>query len=75
MGVIAACIMTVLARSSQVSLSKKAEEVLEKTLQGNTEGDVMYFWASLDMDGGVVGENDLLTFWSTCDIMNAGKCR
>lgn len=63
------------ARSCQVSLSKKAEEVLEKTIQENTKGDVIYFWACLDMDGGIVGNNDLLTFWSTCDIMNAGRCR
>ncbi|XP_057789411.1 uncharacterized protein LOC131006247 isoform X2 [Salvia miltiorrhiza] len=63
------------AAGKRVSLSKKAEDVLEKTIQGNTEGDVIYFWTHLDMDAGVVGQNDLLTFWSTCDIMNAGRCR
>ncbi|KAH6803020.1 UDP-Glycosyltransferase superfamily protein [Perilla frutescens var. frutescens] len=63
------------AAGKRVSLSKQAEEVLEKTIQGNTEGDVIYFWAHLDMDGGVLGESDMLTFWSTCDIMNAGRCR
>ncbi|GFQ00337.1 hypothetical protein PHJA_002177700 [Phtheirospermum japonicum] len=59
----------------KVSLSKKAEEVLEKTIQENTKGDVIYFWACLDTDGGIIGNNDQLTFWSTCDIMNAGRCR
>ncbi|KAL7109258.1 hypothetical protein ACP275_06G164700 [Erythranthe tilingii] len=63
------------AAGRKVSLSKKAEEVLEKTIQENSKGDVIYFWACLDMDGGIVGNNDLLTFWSTCDIMNAGRCR
>ncbi|KAK6137872.1 hypothetical protein DH2020_028380 [Rehmannia glutinosa] len=62
------------AAGRKVSLSKKAEEVLEKTIQENTKGDVIYFWACLDTDGGIVGNNDLLTFWSTCDIMNAGRC-
>ncbi|KAL3838248.1 hypothetical protein ACJIZ3_022839 [Penstemon smallii] len=63
------------AAGRKVALSQKAEEVLEKTIQENTKGDVIYFWASLDMDGGIVGSNDLLTFWSTCDIMNGGRCR
>ncbi|KAL1542347.1 hypothetical protein AAHA92_26454 [Salvia divinorum] len=63
------------AAGKRMSLSKKAEDVLEKTIQGNTDGDVIYFWTHLDMDAGVVGKNDLLTFWSTCDIMNAGRCR
>ncbi|CAA0814347.1 UDP-Glycosyltransferase superfamily protein [Striga hermonthica] len=63
------------AAGRKVSLSKKAEEVLEKTIQENTKGDVIYFWACLDTDGGIIGNNDQLTFWSTCDIMNAGRCR
>ncbi|KAL6573454.1 hypothetical protein OROHE_001913 [Orobanche hederae] len=63
------------AAGRKVSLSKKAEEVLEKTIQENTRGDVIYFWACLDRDGGIIGNNDLLTFWSTCDVMNAGRCR
>lgn len=58
-----------------MSLSKEAEDVLEKTIQGNTDGDVIYFWNHLDMDAGVMGLNDLPTFWSICDIMNAGRCR
>ncbi|KAL3649966.1 hypothetical protein CASFOL_006369 [Castilleja foliolosa] len=63
------------ASGRKVSLSKKAEEVLEKTIQENTKGDVIYFWACLDTNGGIIGNNDQLTFWSTCDIMNAGRCR
>ncbi|PIN10038.1 hypothetical protein CDL12_17373 [Handroanthus impetiginosus] len=63
------------AAGRKVSLSQKAEDVLEKTIQQNPKGDVIYFWASLDKDGGIAGNNDLLTFWSTCDIMNAGRCR
>ncbi len=58
----------------QASLSPKAEKVLEDTIQENTKGDVIYFWARLDMDG-VTGSNDVLTFWSKCDILNGGNCR
>ena len=58
-----------------MSLSKKAEDVLDKAILGNTDGDVIYFWTRLDMDAGVMGKNDLPTFWSTCDILNAGRCR
>ncbi|KAL2555557.1 UDP-Glycosyltransferase superfamily protein [Forsythia ovata] len=63
------------AAGRKVSLSKKAEQVLEQAIQEKTEGDVVYFWARMDMDGGLVESNDLLTFWSMCDIMNGGKCR
>ncbi|KAK4435883.1 hypothetical protein Salat_0751900 [Sesamum alatum] len=63
------------ASGRKVSLSKNAEEVLEKAIHENPKGDVIYFWSCLDMDGGIVGNNVLLTFWSTCDIMNAGRCR
>lgn len=35
----------------------------------------MYFWAYLDADGGGEGSNDALTFWSVCDVLNAGHCR
>ncbi|XP_075499447.1 LOW QUALITY PROTEIN: uncharacterized protein LOC142537843 [Primulina tabacum] len=63
------------AAGRKVSLSKKAEEVLEKTIQENSRGDVIYYWACLDMDSGIVGSNDLLTFWSTCDVVNGGRCR
>lgn len=59
----------------QVSLSPKAEKVLEETIQENTKGDVIYFWAHLNMDGGVTGSKNALTFWSMCDILNGGYCR
>ncbi|XVE99174.1 hypothetical protein REPUB_Repub03eG0174500 [Reevesia pubescens] len=62
------------AAGRQVSLSTKAEKVLEETIQGS-KGDVMYFWARLDVDGGGAGINDALTFWSMCDMLNAGHCR
>ncbi|XP_047956041.1 uncharacterized protein LOC125201826 isoform X1 [Salvia hispanica] len=63
------------AAGKRMSLSKKAEDVLDKAILGNTDGDVIYFWTRLDMDAGVMGKNDLPTFWSTCDILNAGRCR
>ncbi|KAJ4720680.1 Glycosyl transferase, family 1 [Melia azedarach] len=62
------------AAGRKVSLSIKAEKVLEETIQ-DTKGDVMYFWTHLDMDGGFTGNNDVLTFWSMCDILNGGHCR
>lgn len=63
------------AAGRKVSLSISAEKVLEETVQ-ETEGDVMYFWAHLDMDGGFTrNNNDVLTFWSMCDILNGGHCR
>jgi hypothetical protein len=58
----------------QVSLTFKAEQVLEEKVQEENK-DVMYYWARLDMDGGVTGSNDELTFWSMCDILNGGHCR
>ncbi|XP_022743080.1 uncharacterized protein LOC111294154 isoform X2 [Durio zibethinus] len=62
------------AAGRKVSLSTKAEKVLEETIQGS-KGDVMYFWAHLDVDGGGAGSNDALSFWSMCDVLNAGHCR
>ncbi|GMI67511.1 Bursting pollen [Hibiscus trionum] len=35
----------------------------------------MYFWACLEVDGGGAVTIDTLTFWSMCDILNAGHCR
>ncbi|KAF6134355.1 hypothetical protein GIB67_005747 [Kingdonia uniflora] len=58
-----------------VSLSIKAEKVLEETIQAETEGDVVYYWSKVDLDNGVAGGNDILTFWSLCDILNGGRCR
>lgn len=60
---------------NQVSLSSKAESVLEDVVKGETMGDVLYFWARLEMDGGVSGSGDVLTFWSMCDMLNGGSCR
>ena len=53
----------------------KAEKVLEETIQENTKGDVVYFWARLKIDGGEAGSKNALTFWSMCDILNGGNCR
>ena len=58
----------------QVSLSFKAEKVLEEKTQEENK-DVIYFWARLGMDGGVTGSNEELTFWSMCDVLNGGCCR
>lgn len=63
------------AAGRKASLSTKAEQVLEEVVQKNTKGDMIYFWAKLDMDGGFMGRNDVLTFWSMCDILNGGNCR
>ncbi|KAL5569492.1 hypothetical protein UlMin_026067 [Ulmus minor] len=63
------------AAGRKVSLSTRAEKVLEETIQGNTKGEVIYFWARLNTDGGMMGSKNALTFWSTCDILNGGYCR
>ncbi|KAG2723392.1 hypothetical protein I3760_02G169000 [Carya illinoinensis] len=62
------------AAGRKASLSLKAEKVLEETMQDNTKGDVIYFWVRLNMNG-ATGSNDVLTFWSMCDILNGGHCR
>lgn len=56
-------------------MSTAGEKVLEQMIQEKPKGDVIYFWARLDMDGGVTGMEDVLTFWSMCDILNGGGCR
>ncbi|KAL8159905.1 hypothetical protein V2J09_001442 [Rumex salicifolius] len=61
--------------SRKVSLSSRAERVLEETIQQQTNGGVIYFWARLDMDSGLIGGNNLLSFWSMCDVLNGGQCR
>ncbi|KAK6775254.1 hypothetical protein RDI58_026255 [Solanum bulbocastanum] len=63
------------ATGRKVSLSKNAELALEETIQAKVKGDVIYYWAHLDVDGGFTGNNDALTFWSRCDILNGGNCR
>jgi len=61
--------------AQQVSLSISAEEVLEKTAQEKSEGDVIYFWAPMNMVQKDEEENERADFWSMCDILNAGHCR
>ncbi|KAK9707033.1 hypothetical protein RND81_07G168600 [Saponaria officinalis] len=63
------------ASGREVSLSIKAEKILEETIQRQTQGDVMYFWIPLDLDHAVAGRDGLVSFWSICDALNAGHCR
>ncbi|KAI3734662.1 hypothetical protein L6452_14137 [Arctium lappa] len=63
------------AAARKVSLSSKAERVLEGTVHQKHRGDVIYFWARADMDSELAGSNHILTFWSMCDVLNAGNCR
>ncbi|GJS37432.1 glycosyl transferase, family 1 protein [Tanacetum coccineum] len=63
------------AAARKVSLSSKAERVLEETVQQKDRGDVIYFWARIDIDGELAKSDHVLTFWSMCDILNAGNCR
>ncbi|KAK4766182.1 hypothetical protein SAY87_007824 [Trapa incisa] len=63
------------AAGRKLSLTTAAEKVLEQMIQEKPKGDVIYFWAHLDMGGGVSGMEDALTFWSRCDILNGGGCR
>ncbi|THU47717.1 hypothetical protein C4D60_Mb09t18580 [Musa balbisiana] len=63
------------AAGKKVSLSHAAEEVLEKTIQGQSKGDIIYYWAVMDMGLNKVDINRKLDFWSTCDLLNAAKCR
>uniref|UniRef100_A0A7N0SVT9 Glycosyl transferase family 1 domain-containing protein n=1 Tax=Kalanchoe fedtschenkoi TaxID=63787 RepID=A0A7N0SVT9_KALFE len=63
------------ATAKKVSLSSRAEKALEETLQEGKKGDLIYFWARLNLNDGVVGNTDSPTFWSMCDILNGGQCR
>ncbi|KAF9596280.1 hypothetical protein IFM89_008640 [Coptis chinensis] len=63
------------AAGRKVSLSGKSEIALEETIQAESEGDVIYYWARLELDNGNAGGDDTLTFWSLCDILNGGQCR
>lgn len=56
-------------------MSAEAEGALTEALQENSKGDVIYFWAQLDIDQGVIGGSNSLAFWSMCDILNGGNCR
>lgn len=63
------------AAGRKVSLHPEAEKVLEERIQG-PNGDIMYFWSRLDVDGVKgSGSSNSQTFWSTCDILNGGNCR
>ncbi|KAJ4979255.1 hypothetical protein NE237_010035 [Protea cynaroides] len=63
------------AAGRKVSLSAEAEKVLEETILAESQGDVIYFWARLKPDVGDRGGNEMLTFWSFCDLLNFGHCR
>ncbi|XP_078446174.1 uncharacterized protein LOC144715150 [Wolffia australiana] len=60
------------AAGRKVSLSAQAEMALTEALQNDTMGDVFYFWAKLDLE---IQRDAPLDFWSTCDILNNGRCR
>lgn len=59
----------------QASLSSDAEKALEETIKMNPKGDIIYFWARMDINDGLTGSNAMLTFWSMCDALNGGNCR
>ena len=61
--------------AKQVSLSHKAEISLEDIIQNETKGEAIYFWTRLDTDLGLSESNSLISFWSTCDVLNGGYCR
>ncbi|BAT94599.1 hypothetical protein LR48_Vigan588s001600 [Vigna angularis] len=63
------------AAGRKVALSMKAEKVLEQRMQENSRGDVIYFWGHLDMDRIIIGNNNAISFWYMCDILNGGNCR
>lgn len=63
------------ASGREVSLSVKAERVLEETIQPQFKGDTVYFWTRLDMDLGLSESNRLNSFWTLCDVLNGGYCR
>ncbi|CAL1386938.1 unnamed protein product [Linum trigynum] len=63
------------ATGRKVSLSPKAERVLEEKIRRETVGDVIYFWTRLDMVYEATAGSVKLGFWSVCDLLNAGHCR
>ncbi|KAK9124043.1 hypothetical protein Sjap_013645 [Stephania japonica] len=60
------------ATAKKISLSEKAEKVLEETIPAKTE-DVIYYWARLEINR--AGSKYDSTFWSLCEILNADHCR
>ncbi|KAG0459127.1 hypothetical protein HPP92_022255 [Vanilla planifolia] len=63
------------ASGRQVALSAKAEEVLDNEIQKTRKGDVIYYWALMEINYKDMDGNLNPNFWLICDIMNAGKCR
>ncbi|KAK1266144.1 hypothetical protein QJS04_geneDACA000237 [Acorus gramineus] len=61
------------AAGQKVALSMEAENVLEDIVGRETNGDVIYYWASIDLQN--TRHIDILDFWSVCDSLNAGNCR
>ncbi|KAK9158694.1 hypothetical protein Scep_005268 [Stephania cephalantha] len=62
------------AAAKKVSLSEKAEKILEETILVENE-DVIYYWARLELNRAGTGSKNNLTFWSLCEISNADYCR
>ncbi|KAF3784394.1 hypothetical protein EJ110_NYTH30259 [Nymphaea thermarum] len=64
------------ATGRKVSLSAEAEQVLEKCINTEPKGDMIYFWARNDMDNPLFDiQKKNLDFWSMCDVLNGGNCR
>ncbi|XP_020588819.1 uncharacterized protein LOC110030446 [Phalaenopsis equestris] len=63
------------ASGRKVSLSAKAEEVLENAIRDSSKKGAIYYWVLLDTEWKNVKGNRNGDFWSLCDVMNAGKCR
>eukprot|EP00250_Pteridium_aquilinum_P016552 c23159_g1_i1 orf=709-3948(-) len=61
------------AAGRKVSLSGKAESVLYDAVKGRNSGDIVYFWASLDLHSNQKSRQR--DFWSFCDAINNGNCR
>ncbi|KAK1283554.1 hypothetical protein QJS10_CPB21g00300 [Acorus calamus] len=62
------------AAGKKVALSIEAENVLREIVGNETNGDIIYYWASMDL-GNTTVDIDVLDFWSVCDSLNAGNCR
>ncbi|KAK9168499.1 hypothetical protein Syun_000639 [Stephania yunnanensis] len=60
------------ATAKKISLSERAEKILEEIIHAETE-DAIYYWVPLEING-AVSKYDL-TFWSLCEILNADHCR
>lgn len=56
-------------------MSPLAERVLEKAIREQPKGDIMYYWAVMDIEVDKAKTNKKLDFWSICDHLNAAQCR